>query len=196
MTLLIENETEASLDIDIEKEARSIIEFVLDKTHREPGRINGTGYLRKNIGNGAYVILVSVGNDEALELVIILLDIRYIGNYEVNSQHVILRKCESAIHDDNTVFVFEGSDVHSDLFKPTQRDDLKLGRRNLFVIITQYLFSFLLRKKKTFAVNLLRHALKRCHQEDPRRPVPGRRARHRQIRSRICSPLRLPLTCP
>ncbi|MBO4506820.1 MAG: rRNA maturation RNase YbeY [Lachnospiraceae bacterium] len=32
MTLLIENETEASLDIDIEKEARSIIEFVLDKT--------------------------------------------------------------------------------------------------------------------------------------------------------------------
>ena len=32
MTLLIENETEVSLDLDIEKEARSIIEFVLEET--------------------------------------------------------------------------------------------------------------------------------------------------------------------
>ena len=33
MTLLIENETEVSLDLDIEKEARSIIEFVLEETN-------------------------------------------------------------------------------------------------------------------------------------------------------------------
>jgi probable rRNA maturation factor len=32
MTLLIENETEVSLELDIEKEAKEIIEFVLEKT--------------------------------------------------------------------------------------------------------------------------------------------------------------------
>ena len=39
------------------------------------------------------------------------------------AQHIVLWECQSAIHNNNTVSEFEGSDVHSDLLKTSERND-------------------------------------------------------------------------
>ena len=81
----------------------------------------------QNIGKCTYMVLMTVSDDKALYLVDIVLKICYIGNYQINTQHLVFRERQTAVHHNNTVFISEGSDIHSNLLKTSQWDNLQLG---------------------------------------------------------------------
>ena len=75
------------------------------------------------IHHGPLLNFMTMGNKESLYLIKILHQICCIRNNEINSQHIICREGQSAIHNNNTVFIFKGSNIHSNLFKTTKRNN-------------------------------------------------------------------------
>ena len=73
------------------------------------------------------MILMPVGDHEALYLVHIILQISDIRDHQVYAQHIVRRECQSAVHHNNTVFILKGSNVHTNLLQAAQRDDLQSG---------------------------------------------------------------------
>ena len=73
------------------------------------------------------MILVTMGDKETFDLVLVLFQVRNVRDNQVDSQHVILWECKSAIHDNNAFAIFESSDVHSNLFQSAQRNDFQFS---------------------------------------------------------------------
>ena len=71
------------------------------------------------------MVLMSVRDYKALDFINILLKVRYIRNHQIDAQHVVLRKCDTAVHDYDRIFIFESRDVHTYLFKSPERYDLE-----------------------------------------------------------------------
>ena len=71
------------------------------------------------------MILMSMCDHKTLHLIRIALKVTNIRDYKIDSEHIIFRERQSAIYYNNTVFIFKGSDIHSDLFKASKRNDLK-----------------------------------------------------------------------
>ena len=69
------------------------------------------------------MVLMSVGDHESFQFGRVILQICHVRDHQVDAQHVILRECQSTVHDHDTVFIFKGSNVHADLLKAAQRDD-------------------------------------------------------------------------
>ena len=109
-----------------------LFELILYDAHGEPCGEHRDIDLLKNIRQRAYVILVAVGYDNPLYLVDVVLKICRVRNDKVNSEHIVFRKRQAAVHNNNTVPELEGSDIHSDLLKPAQRDDPE-SRLSLFL---------------------------------------------------------------
>ena len=61
------------------------------------------------------MILVTMGNNKSLYFVNILFQIGNIRDYQVDSKHIICRKCQSAVHNNDAVLVFKSSDIHTNL---------------------------------------------------------------------------------
>ena len=80
------------------------------------------------------MILMSVGDHKTLHFFIIVFQIGNIRDDQVDSQHIVLRERQTAVHHNNTVFVFEGSNVHSDLFQSAQRNDFQFSTVTFFQI--------------------------------------------------------------
>ncbi len=73
------------------------------------------------------MILMAVGDHKSLHLVQIVPQIRRVRDDAVNSVHIFCRESHAAVDDDNTVFVFENSDIHADLLEPSERNDFQFA---------------------------------------------------------------------
>ena len=98
-------------------------QFLFDNTHSKLCRIDWQVNFFQYIRQCANVVFVSMGDHKALNFLNVVFQISNIWDYQINSQHIVLRECQSAIHNNNTVSEFEGSDVHSDLLKTSERND-------------------------------------------------------------------------
>ncbi len=101
--------------------------FVLNQSDGQLCSVNRNIDLLENIRQRSDVVLMSVCDDKALDLVDVVLQIGDIRDDTVDSEHVILRKGETAVHHNDTVLIFEGSNVHSDLLQAAQRDNFQSG---------------------------------------------------------------------
>ena len=75
------------------------------------------------------MVLVSVGNHKALDLTPVLLQIADVRNHAVNAEHVLAREGNAAVHDYDRVIALKGRDVHADLLKAAERNNLDLRLR-------------------------------------------------------------------
>ena len=100
-------------------------QLVLNQCNGQSGSVYRDIYLLQNVRKCSDVILMSMRNDKALDLVDVVLQIRDIRYHAVNTEHIVLGECQTAVHHNNTVFVFEGSDVHSDLLQAAERNNLQ-----------------------------------------------------------------------
>ena len=89
--------------------------LMLDQSHRQLRCIDRHIHLILNIWYRSDMVLMSVRNYKSLDLICVLLQVCDIRDNEINSEHLILRKCESTIHDNNTVLILKRGNVHSDL---------------------------------------------------------------------------------
>ena len=72
------------------------------------------------------MILMPMGDHKTFDFRNIFFQIGNIRNDKVDTEHVILRECQTTVHNHNAVFVFESCDVHSDLLKSTKRNNFPL----------------------------------------------------------------------
>ena len=70
------------------------------------------------------MVLMAMGNHKALHLMNLGLDVADIRNNQINSQHIICREGQSAVHDNHGILCLNGSDVHTDLIQSAQGDYL------------------------------------------------------------------------
>ena len=98
-------------------------QLVLDQPYGQLRGVNRHIDLFEHIGKRTDMILMSMGNNKALHLLNIFLQIGDVRDNKIDAQHVILREGKSAVHDNNTVLEFKGSNVHSDLLQSAQRND-------------------------------------------------------------------------
>jgi len=117
--------------------------LLLDNTHGKLCGIDWKIHLPQYIRQCSDMVFMSMGNDESLNLLDIVFQISDIRNHKIDSQHVVFRECQSAVHDNNTVFIFEGSDVHSDFFQSSERNDTQFSIVFFFQIYTSTCFSVL-----------------------------------------------------
>ena len=85
------------------------------------------------------MILVSVRDHKSLYPVHVFLQISNIRNYQIDSQHVVVREGKTAVYHNNTVLVLKRSNVHSDLLQTSQGDDLYFAVLIVFVCVLQVL---------------------------------------------------------
>ena len=85
------------------------------------------------------MILMSMRDHKSLYLFDIVLQIGNIRNDKINSQHVILREGKTAVYHNNTVLIFKGSNVHTNLFQTAKWDHFQSGTLILFLFFQIYL---------------------------------------------------------
>ena len=100
-------------------------QLVLNQCNGQSGSVYRDIYLLQNVRKCADVILMSMRDDKALDLVDVVLQIRDIRYHAVNTEHIVLRECQSAVNDYDRVLILYRSDIHSNLFQTAQRNDLQ-----------------------------------------------------------------------
>ena len=68
------------------------------------------------------MVFVTVGDEEGLELVGVLLDITHVRNDEVDAEHFFFGKHEAAVDGDHVVAVLEDDHVTADLAQAAEWD--------------------------------------------------------------------------
>ena len=73
------------------------------------------------------MILMAMGDNKPFYLGRIILQVSHIRDHKINSQHIIFREGQAAVHYNNTVLILKGSNVHTDLFQSTERYDTQFS---------------------------------------------------------------------
>ena len=103
-----------------------LLETPLEDAERQTRPVDGRGNLLHHIGQRADVILMSVRQDDCLDLVPVFDQIGNIRNNEVDAEHILLREHEPGVHNENLIIHTDGSHVLSDFAKTAKRYDLYL----------------------------------------------------------------------
>ena len=69
----------------------------------------------EDVGQGADVILMPVRNEDAAQLLRVVDEVGYVGDYEIHAVHIVLGEAQTAVHDDHVPAVFQHGHVLPDL---------------------------------------------------------------------------------
>ena len=86
---------------------RVLVELLLEQRGRELGRENGDVDFRQHVGQRTDVVLVAVRDDEALQAIAELLEIRDVGDHAVDPHHVVFGEHHAAVDDHRIVTVLD-----------------------------------------------------------------------------------------
>ena len=100
-----------------------LLQLQLDQARGQAGAVNGHVDLLENVGNGADVILMPVGDKQPPETVVVLHQIADIGDDAVNTVHIVTGECHAAVHHDDLTAVFISGHVLADLVEPAKGND-------------------------------------------------------------------------
>ena len=104
-----------------------LLELVLDQGHGQIRAVHGGVELLQSVGHGADMVLVAVGDDEAPELLPVLLQIGHVRDHHVDARHIVVRERQSAVDDHDVLPVLEEGHILSDLAHAPQGDELQFG---------------------------------------------------------------------
>ena len=103
-----------------------LLQLQLDKARGQAGAVNGHIDLLENVGNGADMILMPVGDKQPPETVVVLHQIADIGDDTVNTVHIVTGERHAAVHHDDLTAVFICGHVLADLVETAKGNDFKL----------------------------------------------------------------------
>ena len=95
-------------------------EFRLNKSYCNSGCINGNVEGFEEIRQSAYMVLMSVSDYNTLYFIRILLHIRKIGNYKVNSEHILVGEGQTAVNDNHGIVILIKGHILSDFVKSAE----------------------------------------------------------------------------
>ena len=92
-----------------------LLQFQFDEPCGEAGTVDGHIDLLENIGDGADVVLVAVGDEEAADAVVLLDEVGDVGDHQVHTVHVVPGKAHAAVHHNDFAAAFIHGHVLADL---------------------------------------------------------------------------------
>ena len=102
-----------------------LFQLQLNQTVGHSSAMDRAVYLPHGIGNGTDMVFMSVGDEEAPELLLVSHQIGKIRNHQVNAVHVFLGEAHAAVDDDHILAVFQDGDVFADLIQTAQGDNFQ-----------------------------------------------------------------------
>ena len=106
-----------------------LLQLELDQAGGKGGAVHRHVELPQDVGQGADVVLMGVGQKDAAKLVLVLLQIGDVGDDHVHAQQILVGEGHAGVDDDHVVVIFQNGHVLADLVETAQRDDLQLGAR-------------------------------------------------------------------
>ena len=100
-----------------------LLQLPLYKRYGEGCGIYGHTQSHQQIGKTAYVILMAVGDDDAPDLIPVLLHIGEVGYHHVNAGHIAVREGKAAVHDEHIAAALKGGHVLAYLIESPKGDD-------------------------------------------------------------------------
>ena len=88
-----------------------LLQLPLYKRYGEGCGIYGHTQSHQQIGKTAYVILMAVGDDDAPDLIPVLLYVGEVGYHHVNAGHIAVGEGKAAVHDEHIAAAFKGGHV-------------------------------------------------------------------------------------
>ena len=73
-------------------------------------RVDGLQY----VGQGTDVILMPVGDEEAVQLLLMIDQIGHVGDHKIHAVHIVFGEAESAVYDNHILAVFQNGDILPD----------------------------------------------------------------------------------
>jgi hypothetical protein len=112
-------------DPEIDLFARKfLLQLAADERCGEFRTINWDLHLTKQIGQTAHVVFVRMGHEDPPDVLAVLYEIGEIGNDDVDTQHFLIRKAETAVNHNDVVILPDYAAVLADLAYSAQGDDL------------------------------------------------------------------------
>ena len=114
----------ARLDLDHPDPRGSPVLRELDVHERRRQRraVHGAVKLIHDVGHGSDVVLVTVGENDALYPLLVADEIGYVGNNGVDAVHIVVREAYSAVNDDHLLAVLVDVHVLADLVQTAKSD--------------------------------------------------------------------------
>ena len=75
------------------------------------------------VGKGADVVLVAVGDEHALDAVAVIAEVLDVRDDEIDSQHVVRWELEAEVDENDVVFALDDEAILADLANPAERQD-------------------------------------------------------------------------
>ena len=102
-----------------------LLELQLDEPGGEPGAVDRDIDLLENIWDGADVVLMAVGDEQAPQPGFVLDEIGHVGDDAIDAVHIIAGEGHAAVHHDDLAAVLIGGHVLADLVETAKRDDFQ-----------------------------------------------------------------------
>ena len=102
-----------------------LFQFQLDQSGGHGGAMDGAIDLPHQIGDGTDVVLVSVGDEQAPQFLLICRQVGKVGDHQIHAVHILFGETDAAVHHDHVLAVFQDGDVLSDLIQTAQRDNFQ-----------------------------------------------------------------------
>ena len=68
------------------------------------------------------MVFVTMGNDNTAYFIFVFYQVTHIGNDQVNAEHVVVRKCQTGIDNDNVITILDDRHVFADFTQTSQRN--------------------------------------------------------------------------
>ena len=101
-----------------------LLKLSLDKSEGEPCTVNRHVELFQEIRQTAYMVLVTVGEHNAAELIYVFLNIAVIGKDDIHAQKLAIGESHTTVYDQHIVCTFDSCTVLSYLVESAKRDYL------------------------------------------------------------------------
>ena len=107
-----------------------LLQLQLDKPGGEPGAVHRHVHLFEDIGDGADVVLVPVGDEKAPDAVPVLHQVGHVGDHQIDAVHVPVGEPHAAVHHNDLAAVFVNGHVLADLVEASKGNDLHFFSQN------------------------------------------------------------------
>ena len=104
-----------------------LLQLVLDESDGHGRAVDGGIDLFEEISQTADVILVTVGNDDATELILIALHVGEVRDDDIHAGHLRIRECQSAVEDEHIIGTLKNGHILADLTQSAKRNDAHRG---------------------------------------------------------------------
>ena len=102
-----------------------LLQLQLDEAGGEAGAVDGHVDLLEDVGNGADVVLVAVGDEQAPDPGLVLDEVADVGDHAVDAVHVVPGEGHAAVHHDDLAAILIGGHVLADLVETAKGDNFQ-----------------------------------------------------------------------